>query len=246
MNKPCISIIIPTFNEAYFIGKLIDHLWKSDTENWIKEILVADAGSEDQTCQLAQAYGAKVIHCPSKGRSSQMNFAAKQATGEILHFIHADSFPPHSFSSAIIQHIKQHRVGCFRSLFDTSSRFLRFNSFFTRFSCTVFRGGGQTLFVERKLFEQLGGYREDMELMEEYDLIVRLKKQAKFKVIQRNVLVSARDYEKHGNWNLQARYMVLVMLFFSGVPHRFLQQAHAFLCPWKRAAKQKNHTPSNA
>lgn len=240
MKKSCISIIIPTLNEEYYISKLLPHLWQADVDGLILEVLLADAGSTDHTISMAIANKAVVIHCPQKGRAKQMNYAAKQAKGTILHFIHADAFPPQQFTRDVIKYTQSHQSGCFRSLFDTNSRFLRFNSYFTRFRGIVFRGGGQTLFVDRQLFYALNGYREDMVLMEEYDFILRLKKKANFEVVQRDVLVSARDYEKHGNVSLQARYFVLYVLFFSGMPHTWLTKAHRIMCRGKASVEKTN------
>lgn len=226
---PPISIIIPTYNEAYFIPKLLPHLWAMDTENLIEEIIVVDAGSTDETRGLAASLGARVLNAPVKGRAQQMNFGAQNSRGKVLHFIHADAFPPKGFSSKVMLHLGMAEAGCFRSLFNTKSRFLRFNSYFTRFSGTVFRGGGQTLFITRALFERLGGYCEQMRLMEEYDLIIRIKKHSKFIVIQQSVLVSDRDYEKHGNVLLQVKYACIFLLFFSGASHDTICKARRFL-----------------
>ena len=78
-----------------------------------------------------------------------------------------------------------------------------------------------------------------MNIMEEYDLIIRLKKNTKFTVIQRDVIVSARDYEKYGRFSLQAKYFLLVLLFFSGLPHCYLEKVYQLLCKKKILASKK-------
>lgn len=240
MNTPCITIIIPTLNEEYFIKRLIPHIVKCDEGNYILELLVADGGSTDRTCYYAKKLGANVIHCPATGRAKQMNYAAWHSKGEILHFIHADAFPPKGFSSAVVHAFSTCRSGCFRSRFDSQSRFLRLNSYFTRFRPLFFRGGGQTLFVDFQLFVRLSGYDESLEIMEEYDLISRLKKVTSFEVIQRDVIVSARDYDIQGSVLLQVKYLLLMLLFFVGVPNRYINQTRKRICGGKVPLSKEN------
>ncbi|MFT5916680.1 MAG: rSAM/selenodomain-associated transferase 2 [Bacteroidia bacterium] len=224
-----ISIIIPTLNEEYFITKLIPHLRNGDKQNLVKEIILVDAGSKDETCKIGEELGVRIIHSTQKGRAIQMNLGAKHAKSEILHFIHADAFPPENFSQEVLNILESCDAGCFRSLFDTDGWFLRTNSWFTRFNGTFFRGGGQTLFMERDLFRELGGYDESVDLMEEYELIQRIKKNGSFKVIQQDVLVSARDYNKHGHWTLQTKYSLIYALFFFGFSQKTMKKFYSWL-----------------
>ena len=227
MNQEAfISIVIPVLNEEDCLGRLLPHLKNADTAHLIKEIIVIDGGSKDRSCLIAQEAGATVIHSSKKSRAIQMNLGAKHATGSLLHFVHADAFPPTSFTSDIQQASVNHPAGCFRSLFDTQNKFLKFNSYFTRFSGTLFRGGGQTLFIKKNLFDQLTGYDEELTLMEEYDFIQRIKQKGSFKVIQKDVLVSPRDYEKHGHFLLQAKYAIIFFFFFSGFSKQTVKQVH--------------------
>ena len=112
-RKACISIIIPTLNESYFLSKLLPHLLKADDEHLILEIIVADGGSTDNTCLVANLNSAKLVHCPERGRAKQMNFAAKEANGQILHFIHADAFPPQGFTTDVFLAWKAQSCGLF-------------------------------------------------------------------------------------------------------------------------------------
>ncbi len=171
----------------------------------------------------------KLSHSHKKGRAVQMNLGVKHAKSAVVHFIHADAFPPKNFSESVLHELEFCDAGCFRSLFDTDDWFLRTNSWFTRFSGTFFRGGGQTLFMERDLFRKLGGYDESIDLMEEYELIQRIKKIGSFNVIQQDVLVSARDYDKHGHWKLQAKYGLIYAFFFSGCSQKTMKKVYKWL-----------------
>jgi len=216
LNPPIISIIIPTLNEEKNLKNLLPHLLKMDKKSLIKEIIIADGGSIDKTAAYAISFGAKVLRT-DKSRAKQMNAGASVATGEILHFIHADSFPPADFTSDILAKISAGSdYGCFRSLFQTKSKFLRANSYFTRFKGIIFRGGGQTLFVKASLFKKAGGYSESLVVMEEYELLRRLRKTGKFDIVQKSVLVSARNYEINGFVRLQFIYACVFVGFFMG------------------------------
>lgn len=224
-GKNKISVIIPVLNDAFHLDILLNAIMQSDaTDSLLQEVIVVDGGSSDHLDQVVTKYAATLINAP-KGRSVQMNFGARHASGAILHFIHADALPPRSFLVDIAERAEGGGVvGCFRSLFQTKSCMLRACSYFTRFQGIVFRGGGQTLWIERELFERLGGYQERMQLMEEYDLIQRASKLASFQIIPKNVLVSDRDYQKYGSWRLQALYGIVYVLYFSGASQETIKK----------------------
>ena len=191
-----LSIIIPTLNEASNIGELVKYL-KKNTKGSLCDLIVADGGSTDGTSQIAEAAGAKVISCKSRGRACQMNEGVKIATGDTLYFVHADTIPPATFVQEIEAAINEgFPIGCFRFKFDSDKKILKFNAFMTRFDKMYCRGGDQTLFVKRNLFEELGGFKKDFQIMEEYDFIARARERHDFKIIPKDVIVSARKYEE--------------------------------------------------
>ena len=213
-----ISIIIPVINEEENLEKLLPYL----KANGAEEIIVVDGGSTDKSKEVAEKFQVNLISS-AKGRAKQMNAGAQAAKGNILYFVHADSLPPKSFSSAILNHLnKTVQFGCFRSLFDTKNKFLRFNSYFSRFKGLMFRGGGQTLWITKELFNRLNGYDETLKLMEEYDFIKRASKISDYQVIQQDVLVSTRTYDDHGNFKTQLVYALVMFGFFRGIPQEKL------------------------
>ena len=140
----------------------------------LKEIIVSDAGSTDTTRQLAADAGVTVVVSPQKGRAAQMNYGATVASGDILYFIHADTFPPPSFGSDISKAIVDgFNFGRYRTQFDSDKMTLKLNAFFTRFDLFVCYGGDQTLFMTRVFFVKLYGFEGNMRIMEDYDLVVR-------------------------------------------------------------------------
>jgi len=209
------SIIIITFNEAHNIREVVK-LLKDNGGSYLKELFVVDGGSTDNTCQLAAEAGATVLHS-KPGRATQMNFGASHATGELLYFVHADTRPPASYLQDIISAVKEgFPIGCFRFQFDSDRLVLKVNAYFTRFDKMWCRGGDQTLFITRELFDELDGYRPDFKIMEEYDLIKRAREKYPFKIIPKNVIVSARKYEHNGYFRVQIANLTVFNMYRFG------------------------------
>jgi glycosyltransferase involved in cell wall biosynthesis len=89
-----ISIIIPTLNEEKMIALLIRHLLSNVSDKNNIEIIVADGNSSDKTVEIAKQLELKVIVDNNAGRAIQMNSGAAVSKGDILYFLHADSYPP--------------------------------------------------------------------------------------------------------------------------------------------------------
>ena len=143
----------------------------------------------------------------SKGRAKQMNMGSKFATGTILYFLHADSFPPKNFDQYIINDVEKGNVaGCFRLKFNHKHWWLRLASWLTQFRWRACRGGDQSQFITKGLFNEIGGFDENYIIYEDNILINELYKRKQFKVINKKLITSARRYEKHGVWKLQYHF----------------------------------------
>lgn len=211
-----ISIIVPTYNEAESISHLINYLRKNAAPS-IAEIIVSDAGSADNTLQIAQQARAQAVLSPKKGRAAQMNYGASIATGNILYFIHADTFPPATFANDIEQAVaKGYGLGRYRTKFNSKKTILRVNAFFTRFDWFVCYGGDQTLFITKALFTQTGGFKEDMLIMEDYEIVIRARQKTKYKIFAKAALVSARKYETNSWLTVQLANRKIVKMYKSG------------------------------
>ncbi len=209
-----ISIIIPTYNEAAHIARLVQDL-RRHTPAAAVEILVIDAHSPDDTAEQARQAGATVLPAPKTGRAAQMNYGAAHATGDILYFVHADIGIHPDFVATIRRAVAAgYPAGCYRFRFDSGHPLLRFNSYGTRFKGIMSRGGDQTLFLTRALFEQLGGFNERFVIMEDFEIIQRIRKTAAFLIVPQDVVVSARKYE-HNSWlRVQLANLTAFSLFF--------------------------------
>lgn len=187
-----LSIIIPTLNEGQYLGRLLKHFLANAPEE--TEIIVVDGGSTDTTLSLAKSYKVRFFET-EKGRAKQMNKGAQEATGDILYFVHADTMPPACFYSEIKKSIQDGKEsGCFRFKFDSDKWILRVNNLVARLNLLIVRGGDQSLFVKKDLFNEIGGFDNEMVIMEEYPVLDKLMKRKTFKIVPKKILISDRKY----------------------------------------------------
>lgn len=222
-----LSIIIPAYNEENKIGELIAYL-KAHSRTSETEIIVVDGGSTDETVKEVKSSGAVVLKSPQKGRARQMNFGALKAKGELLYFLHADTRPPKTFIEDIYAEINTgNGAGCFQLKFDNPHKALTFYSWFTQFDIDVFRFGDQSLFVTKALFTKIGGFDEDLLVMEDQVIVTEIKKHAQFSIIQKPVITSARKYEHIGVFKLQLIFSIIVCLFYLNIEQETI--AHFYM-----------------
>ncbi len=236
-----ISIIIPTYNEEVNIAELIAEIKKRDHEKLILEIIVSDGQSTDRTVSKASNAGATVVVCEKKGRAAQMNYGASVANGEIFYFLHADSIPPEDFSTHILNALKSKYIsGCFRLAFDYKHWFLKANSWFTRFDVNAVRFGDQSLFVTKKVFRECNGFDENLLLMEDQEIIHRIKKYGKFIVMNGAVITSARKYIDNGIYRTQAIFFRIWFMYYLGYSQEDLAKLHQKLIKKQKFEKLRN------
>lgn len=168
-----------------------------------------------------------------KGRAKQMNHGAKDAKGDILYFLHADTFPPKDFDQHIINEVsKGNNAGCFRMQFNSKHWWLRLASWLTQFSWRACRGGDQSQFITRALFDEIGGYDETYIIYEDNILINELYKRKAFVVINKKIRTSARLYKKVGVWKLQYHFWTIyVKRWFGASAHDMLVYYKKHIAP---------------
>ena len=223
-----LSIIIPVLNEAEIIKKLLIHLSENLSDENNTEIILVDGGSNDGTQERILEFSKSFSKDPStalrvtiltseKGRAKQMNTGAREASCEILYFLHADSFPPKNFDKYIISEVeKGNPAGCFRMKFDSNHWWLQLMGWFTKLSWRACRGGDQSQFITKRLFEEIGGFDETYIIYEDNILINELYKRNKFVVIQHPLTTSARLYKQKGIWNVQYHFMAIYVKCWLG------------------------------
>ena len=214
-----ISIIIPVLNDSHALAALLPSLANSSAE-----IIVVDGGSTKLPQELVEQYGARLV-TSAAGRATQMNIGAKQATGDVLLFLHADSQLPDSFESAIQSGMEAGREwGRFDVQLSGQHPMLRVVEWMMnqRSRLTGVCTGDQGIFLTKHAFENVGGYPE-IPLMEDIELSVRLK--AAPHCIRQKLVTSSRRWEEKGvyqtiwlMWSLRLRY------FFGASPESLVQR----------------------
>ncbi|TYP93974.1 transferase 2, rSAM/selenodomain-associated [Fodinibius salinus] len=225
-----ISVIIPVYNEEQKIVQTIQAVRKRGRER-IGEILVVDADSTDRTVERAQSVGASVVDASQKGRAAQMNYGAQQSQYEILYFLHGDTLPPPGFAKKIIHALRKGiDAGCFQLDFDRNHWLLSFYGWCTQFDINAFRFGDQSLFVHRDVFFTINGFHEDHLVMEDNEIVRRIKKRHVFAILDDTVITSARSYQRVGIVKLQLVFVFIYLLYFLGVEQEYLVSLkHIFL-----------------
>jgi rSAM/selenodomain-associated transferase 2 len=209
-----ISIIIPTYNEAENIASIILYLQKNNAT----EIIVCDGGSTDNTISIAKNTGALAIVSPQKGRAAQMNYGASLSTGDVLYFVHADTIPPENFYTDIKSAVLNgYQFGRYQTEFVNKKFVFKFFAWFTQFDWFSCYGGDQTFFITKKLFDELGGFDEKMQIMEEYAFTEKAKKNGKYKIFSAKTLISTRKYKGRSWWRVQWANFTIIKMYKKGV-----------------------------
>jgi rSAM/selenodomain-associated transferase 2 len=207
------SIIIPMLNEA---GSIVNCLTALQPLRTYCEIITVDGGSADNTKELAMPLVDKLI-LSQKGRAVQMNSGAKSATGDMLVFLHADTFLPDNAITQMSQAINNKYLwGRFDVNLDSNQPLLNVVAFFMnwRSRLTGVATGDQAIFVDKRLFDSVGQYPQ-IALMEDIALSQALKKLSPPACLFAKVTTSGRRWEQFGvfktillMWSLRLRYFL--------------------------------------
>ncbi len=235
-----VSIIIITLNEAQNLAYIIEkvHLAAQfPSGNTIPiEIIVSDGGSIDGTVEIARNIADKVIIGP-KGRYLQLNSGAKQAKGDILLFLHADTLLPVGAILRILYRLKNPLVigGGFKKYWNWNtnikiSSFIKFASFWWQglgnWLVRLLRTfpGDNAIFVRKSIYEELEGFRP-LWICEDFDFSRRLKKYGmkRFIYIRSAVLTSTRRYEKYGFFYIILVWFWIYWMWRLGMPQKHLK-----------------------
>lgn len=218
-----LSIIVPMLNEAsvlpIFIEKILVH---SFYEN---QLIFVDGGSTDGGDKYITSHKNCTLIKSKKGRPIQMNTGAKVAHFNLLYFIHVDSIPPKNFDLHILEKNSEgKKVGCFQLQFDSNHIALRLSAFASRFNSSICRGGDQSLFIEKELFNRLNGYNENYFVCEDGELIDRIYKQTSFCVLPQKLITSARRFNENGVWRLHFLHGIIHLMRSVGCSPKQLNQ----------------------
>ena len=210
-----VSIIVPTLNEERGISSMLSCLLSL---RGTKEVIVADGGSQDQTLECARSSGVKVVES-TRGRGIQMHAAAAVASGDVLWFLHADTFPEPDAIAQIERALEQPNVvgGNFSLVFEGDGLAARQMTWiYPRLRFIGLSYGDSGLFVRRSAYEAIGGFRPHP-LFEDVDLIRRLRQHGKFSHLDARVFTSSRRFSGPRYARVWVQWIVLQVLFWAGV-----------------------------
>lgn len=208
------SFIVPCLNEEKFIIECLQSIRKSFNSD---EIILVDGGSSDQTLELASRFNVKIIKS-TKGRGIQMNAGAEEANGDVLIFVHADTFIPENARQLIENELENPNIKIltFKLSFDADHKILNFYSKFSDYDSMFTKFGDQCIIIRKTFFREIGGF-PNWSIFEDVRLLSKARKKSKIKILDASVVTSARKFLLGGIIKMQIRNVILFAEYFLGI-----------------------------
>ncbi len=221
---PTLTVVIPTLNESERLPDLLGALERQTRRP--DQIVIADAGSTDDTRAVAEQHGAQVVDGgkPAAGR----NAGARVATGELLLFLDADDELDDDFIASAVGEFEARGLGVATTFVDPIEREAR-----NVFACEVVNmyldvmqyvsphAPGFCILIRREVHEAIGGFDETVVLAEDHDYVQRAAEQASFRILHDcMVRTSMRRIEKEGLVRLAFKYLYCELYVVTGRPIR--------------------------
>ena len=213
-QKPLVSIIIPTLNEARKIGDLLQELqFLSGIE-----IIVSDGASTDDTLKICRTYPVKVC-AGTAGRGLQLNIGAQAARADIMLFLHADCHLSTELIQQLIDAVDQGQMwGCAQITFDDLAFFFKCLAFISNWRARVFSScyGDQAIFCQKDFFYKNGKFPE-LVFLEDLAFSHIARRQQRAFVLPGKVISSSRRFHDGGKWKTFFKMQCIKLLYFLGV-----------------------------
>jgi len=214
--RPFVTVVIPTWNEAATLPSCVTSI---AGEAKHVEIVVVDGGSDDGTPEVASSLGGRVLISPRRQRAAQLNLGGQHARGEVLLFLHADTFLPRGWRQVLERVLRSDPTivgGAFSRRFDGSSTWLaatcRLADWRGRWLGQFF--GDQAMFVRADTFRALGGFRP-LDRCEDLDFSLRLREAGRTCLLKPPVVSSARRFAPRGPVRQTFADLVTVIKFLA-------------------------------
>ena len=187
-NSPRVSVIIPSYNSAKYIGQALESVFAQTYKDY--EIIVADDGSTDETVQVLEAYQDRItlLTLPHKGICATRNEAIRQSHGEFIALLDSDDLWEPTKLQLQVAYLDRHSE--FALVYAYSTNFTNedegnvslvkkldfeghiFKDLFTKNSFA-----NSTIVMRRSVFDEMGGYDESLIAMEDYELNLRIARE---------------------------------------------------------------------
>ncbi|MEM9784317.1 MAG: TIGR04283 family arsenosugar biosynthesis glycosyltransferase [Pseudomonadota bacterium] len=198
-----ISIVVPTLDAVAAIGPCLGRLGEGLMSGLVRELVIADGGSQDAIADVAEAVGATLVTTPP-GRGTQLAAGVAATSGPWVLVVHADTLLPEDWPTLLARHLATHpdAAGYFGLAFDDRSVAARLVAGWAILRSSLFAlpYGDQALLVPRALYDRAGGYPE-IPLMEDVALVSAITRTAGRGALQRlpgTVTTSAARYRRDG------------------------------------------------
>ena len=222
-----LSVVIPTLNAADGLPATLESLKPDD--GLVREVIVSDGGSTDDTAAIAETAGARVI-TGTRGRGQQLTAGAAAASGDWRLFLHADTVLEAGWADAVQDFIadpaNRERAAVFAFALDDTGpparRIERLARWRGRWLALPY--GDQGLLIHRDFYARLGGFRP-IALMEDVDLVRRIGRR-RLAWLDARATTSAVRYRRGGFWRRPLRHLFCLSLYFLGLPPRLIARIY--------------------
>jgi len=190
-----ITAIIPTYNRAEYILQAIKSIQNQSVH--VKEIIVVDDGSTDNTKELLKNENITYIYQKNSGVSSARNHGIKEAKYEWLAFLDSDDL---WHKDKIKEHISLHvsfpelKASFTDELWIRNGKIINKKKYLKKEEPTFLNSlrtckiGASTFFVHKNIFEEIGLFDEELKICEDYDLWLRILKDYQIKLINKELI----------------------------------------------------------
>lgn len=216
-----ISVIVPIKNESPDVARRFIRFAGSGES----ELIVADGGGDPATSRAFEAVGARLVRA-DEPRGARLARAAREARGEILFFLHADSVPPDNALNAIRQALANGAAaGAFSLAYEGAGARLRWIAWWANLRSRLLGlpFGDQGLFCRRDAYQRTGGFR-NLPICDDVDLVRRLKRSGKLVIRPEKTRTSPRRYRERGALRQVLRNWRVLAGYFAGVSPEKLER----------------------
>ena len=210
-----ISVIVPTWNAAHVLPRCFESLISGVVSGLVRDVIVADGGSSDETLAIADAAGARVVSAECS-LGSRMTAGVAAARGEWLLFLSPETALESGWDSeaeAFLDRemLERPRAATFRFALDDYGARARRIEFIAKARTNVFGlpYGDQGLLLSKRFYTRLGGHR--LTDMADLDLVRRIGR-------MRLVALRARAINKIADAGTQRRSALVALLHALHVP----------------------------